>query len=108
MGTESLGGLYLSADLIGDRSSSAPFRTIADWWNEVCLEAGVDLYVGIAAYRGSESATAFADPDEIARQLAYLNDKQACRGVVYYSYRSLKNNLANVRQSMSVFQITES
>lgn len=87
---------------------SAPFRTIADWWNGVCLEAGVDLYVGIAAYRGSESATAFADPDEIARQLAYLNDKQACRGVVYYSYRSLKNNLANVRQSMSVFQIAES
>ena len=84
----------------------APFKTIAAWWNDKCVQAGVDLYVGIAAYRGAEDAGAFSAPEEIAGQLAFLNSKEACKGVVYYSYRSLKANFSNVQESMKVFRIS--
>lgn len=85
--------------------SAAPFETIAAWWDEKCAAANVDLYVGIAAYKGADSISAFASPNEIPAQLTFLNSLTACQGVVYYSYRSLRGNFANVQQSMKIFEL---
>lgn len=81
--------------------SSAPFCVLADWWNDVCGEYGVTLYIGIGAYRGAESG-AYSSPDEIASQVAYANGKENCKGVVFFSFRSLRKNYADVQASVKV------
>lgn len=81
--------------------SSAPFCVLADWWNDVCGEYGVTLYIGIGAYRGAESG-AYSSPDEIASQIAYANGKENCKGVVFFSFRSLRKNYADVQASVKV------
>lgn len=78
---------------------SAPFYVLADWWDEVCTKYGVDLYIGIGAYRGNESG-AFSNPDEIASQIAYAEQKKSCKGVVFFSYTHLKKNYADVQTSV--------
>lgn len=80
---------------------SAPFRVLADWWDSVCSEYGTALYIGIGAYRGAEGG-AYASPSEIASQVAYAKEKKSCKGVVFFSYRSLKNNYADVRASVKI------
>ena len=74
---------------------------LADWWNDVCGEYGVTLYIGIGAYRGAESG-AYSSPDEIASQVAYANGKENCKGVVFFSFRSLRKNYADVQASVKV------
>lgn len=76
-------------------SSIAPFEPIAKWWSELCKKSDVDLYIGIAAYKG-ENAEAYKNPNEIKNELTYLQTLSRCNGEVYFSYSSLKNNLADV------------
>lgn len=76
-------------------NSVAPFGPIASWWSELCEKSGVDLYVGIAAYRGEDTA-AYQSPEEIKNELSYLQTLSKYDGEVYFSYSSLKNNLAGV------------
>lgn len=76
-------------------SSIAPFEPIAKWWDELCSKAEVDLYVGIAAYKGEDTA-AYQNPEEIKKELECLSALSSCRGEVYFSYSSLKKNLAGV------------
>lgn len=80
---------------------AAPFRVLADWWDEVCGEFGVTLYIGIGAYRGAEDG-AYSSPDEIASQVGYANGKDSCKGVVFFSFRSLRKNYADVRASVKI------
>ncbi|MCI5682818.1 MAG: hypothetical protein MR284_03630, partial [Clostridiales bacterium] len=51
--------------------------------------------------RGAEGG-AYASPSEIASQVAYAKEKKSCKGVVFFSYRSLKNNYADVRASVKI------
>lgn len=80
-------------------SKIAPFGKIAEWWSDLCEKNGVSLYVGIAAYRG-ESSEAYKDPDEIKNELAFLSGLSGCDGEVYFSYSSLKNDLASVQATL--------
>ena len=76
-------------------SSIAPFEPIAEWWSDLCDRCDVDLYVGIAAYKG-ESSSAYQTPDEIKNEISYLQTLSRCDGEVYFSYSSLEENLAQV------------
>ena len=80
--------------------STAPFKPIVDWWNELVANVDVDLYIGIAAYRG-EAATAYKDPAEIKSQLEYLDKMQYVDGAVFFSYKNLKNNTAGVKTTVT-------
>lgn len=80
--------------------STAPFKTLTDWWDDLCAQAGVDLYVGIAAYKGSTS-DAYKDGTEIRNQLEYLaQSTDACKGVVFFSYRSLTGNMGDIQSTL--------
>lgn len=74
--------LYWSTD-----NTAAPFKTLADWWCELCDRTGTKLYIGLAAYKSELPAWA----GEIDRQNKYLEYKTVCDGVIYFSYGSLKN-----------------
>ena len=60
-----------------------------------------DRYIGIGAYRGSETKTAFSDPKEIKEQLDYIESKQNCSGAVFFSYTSIEKNLAGVSATIA-------
>lgn len=76
-------------------SKIAPFEPIAKWWSDLCTENKIPLYVGIAAYRGEENG-AYKNPDEIKNELSCLSSLSGYSGEVYFSYSSLKNDLASV------------
>ena len=80
--------------------STAPFKPIVDWWNDLVANVGVELYVGIAAYRGT-AATAYKNPAEIKAQLDYLDTKPHVDGAVFFSYSNLKENTAGVKDTVS-------
>lgn len=80
--------------------STAPFKPIVEWWNELVADVDVELYIGIAAYRGT-SAAAYKDPAEIQSQLRYLDLMENVDGAVFFSYKNLKNNTAGVRDTVS-------
>ena len=44
--------------------AKAPFKTVVDWWDELCGKSGVDLYIGIGVYNGENPNSAFADSSE--------------------------------------------
>lgn len=79
--------------------STAPFKPIVEWWNTLVADVNVDLYIGIAAYRGT-SAAAYKDPAEIKAQLDYLDKMQHVDGAVFFSYKNLKNNTAGVKDTV--------
>ncbi len=74
---------------------AAPFQPIVDWWNDTVAGTGVDLYIGIAAYK-CEDISAYKTGKEINAQLDYLDTKANVSGAVYYSYGSLIDNWAGV------------
>jgi len=80
--------------------STAPFKPIVEWWNSLVSEVEVDLYIGIAAYRGS-SAAAYKDPKEIQAQLEYLDQMKYVKGAIFFSYQNLKKNTAGVKDTVT-------
>lgn len=76
--------------------STAPFKPIADWWNELVSQTDVRLYIGIAAYKGA-SVPAFSSPTQIEGQLDYLQTLKSVDGVIFYNYSSLQGNVAGIR-----------
>lgn len=79
----------------------APFKAVVDWWDELCGEYGVELYIGIAAYKGADSPdSAFGDSKEILRQIEYLNEKQSVNGASFFSYKDIETNAANITETL--------
>lgn len=82
--------------------STAPFKPIVDWWNDIVSGTDVKLYIGIAAYKGS-SVTAYKSPAEIQNQLTYLKTKEYVAGAVFFSYRDVKKNVGGVQDTAKTF-----
>ncbi len=75
--------------------STAPFKPIVDWWNDLVANTDVSLYIGIGAYRCADT-DAYKTGTEIPAQLDYLDTKKNVSGAVFYSYGSLLSNFAGV------------
>ena len=86
--------------------STAPFKPIVDWWDNLVSDTDVKLYVGIAAYKGS-SANAYMTPAEIQNQLSYLKIKEHVAGSVFFSYKDVQKNLAGVQDTAKMFFLNE-
>lgn len=86
--------------------STAPFKPIVDWWDELVSPTDVKLYIGIAAYKGNE-AKAYMTPAEIQNQINYLKTKQNVAGSVFFSYKDVKKNLAGVQDTVKTFFLNE-
>jgi uncharacterized lipoprotein YddW (UPF0748 family) len=65
----------------------APFADICDFWNKVCKDKKVDLYIGHATYRlGSEGE--FSNKMEIVNQVKYANQYDTVKGNVFFTYKN--------------------
>lgn len=72
----------------------ADYQILANWWNDVCKNSSVKLYIGHAAYRtgNTDSKSAWYGVDEIKRQLTLNTSLESVQGSIFY------NNTAFVNQ----------
>lgn len=69
----------------------APFKTLCDWWSELCSKTDTELYIGIALYKVGTDEAGFENVSQITRQLDYLDGLSAVSG--YSFFRSGNLNL---------------
>jgi len=67
---------------------AAPYAALADWWAQQVRGTGVNLYIGMGAYRMG-SGGAWNNPDELAAELRYNNARANIKGEIFFSYRSV-------------------
>ena len=82
----------------------ADFKTLAEWWSDVCEGTDVKLYIGMAAYRVDPNSTteSWTTPDELIRQLDYLKTKSRVDGFVMFTMNKLKADTA-VNEALSKY-----
>ena len=73
------------------------YAILARWWEEVCRDTGVLLFIGQGAYRlGSGGEAAWGNVGEIERQLA-LNKELGIKGSIFYGYQQISENTLGLR-----------
>lgn len=81
--------LYWSCD-----NDSASFEVLCDWWNSKLECTGCDLIPSLAPFRYEND---WINPEgEITEQISLSRSKFSYKGLVYYGYDSLKNNVKKV------------
>ncbi|HYK77379.1 MAG TPA: family 10 glycosylhydrolase [Daejeonella sp.] len=78
--------------------AAAPYEKLVDWWSNNSF--GRHLYIGQAAYRAAENRQGWSNRKQIPDQIRYLRNNTRVQGSVYFSSKSLTNNLAGVRDSL--------
>lgn len=76
----------------------AAYENLLDWWDRHSFDRHV--YVGQAAYRAMGSRDGWEDKSQLPRQIRALREKENVHGSVYFSSRSLMNNLAGLTDSL--------
>ena len=66
------------------RDKDAPFETIVKWWDGVCENTDVDLYIGHALYKLGGGYDGFDSADEIKKQLDICNNYKNVKGSVFF------------------------
>lgn len=70
----------------------ADFKILTDWWSDVVKDTNVNLYIGTAAYRvdPNSKTEAWRDPQELTRQLEYMEASPEVDGQVFFTAHSFK------------------
>lgn len=68
----------------------APYEVLVNWWNTHCY--GKHCYIGLGIYKANTNAS-WKDVTQIPRQIEILRSKANIQGMVFYSSKSLENNL---------------
>ncbi|MBY5956744.1 family 10 glycosylhydrolase [Membranicola marinus] len=76
----------------------AAFEKLLDWWSKNSF--GKQVYVGQAPYRSLEGKNGWEDWSQLPRQVRALRQKDNIHGSVYFSSRSLMNNMAGFADSL--------
>ncbi|WP_220273423.1 glycoside hydrolase family 10 protein [Pontibacter diazotrophicus] len=77
---------------------AAPFEKLLDWWSANAF--GKHVYVGQGVYRAMEDRDGWRDKQQLPNQVRYLRENPGVQGSVFFSSRSLTNNLAGFRDSL--------
>lgn len=76
----------------------APYDKLTDWWAENSF--GKHVYIGQAAYRAAENRFGWSNRQQIPDQIRYLRKNPNIQGSVFFSSKSVTNNLAGVQDSL--------
>lgn len=76
----------------------APYDKLLDWWSENTF--GVHLYVGQGAYRAMENRQGWSNRSQIPDQIRYLRENPRVQGSVFFSSKSVTNNMAGIKDSL--------
>ena len=77
---------------------AAPFEKLLDWWS--INTYGRHLYIGQGAYRATENREGWRNRQQLPDQIRYLRNNTRVQGSVFFSSKSLTNNLAGVNDSL--------
>src|SRR5690554_172675 len=77
---------------------AAAYEVLVDWWAKNSF--GKHLYIGHGAYRASENGQGWRERDQIPRQITHLRENDQVHGSIYFSSKSLTNNMAGLRDSL--------
>lgn len=77
---------------------AAAYEKLTDWWSKNTFNR--HLYIGLAAYRSEEKKGGWLDRQQIPNQIRYLRNNPQVKGSVFFSSKSLLNNLAGVGDSI--------
>ncbi len=83
-------------------SDSAPFDTLARWWNANLDGTGVDMYIGHAAYKAED----FSE-NEIPLQAEFGRSLMCCKGSIFYGYADIAENKAGLMEALSKMYASE-
>jgi uncharacterized lipoprotein YddW (UPF0748 family) len=78
--------------------AAAPYEKLLDWWSNNTY--GKHLYIGQGAYRATENREGWRNRQQIPDQIRYLRNNARVQGSVFFSSKSLTNNLAGVNDSL--------
>ena len=78
--------------------AAAPYEKLVDWWSDNAF--GKHVYIGQGAYRVTEKRAGWNSPSQIPDQIRYLRKNTRVQGSVFFSSKSLTNNLAGVNDSL--------
>ena len=76
----------------------APYDKLLDWWSDNAF--GKHVYVGQGVYRAMENRQGWSDRAQIPKQIRYLRNNVNTQGSIFFSSKSVTNNLAGVRDSL--------
>lgn len=76
----------------------AAFENLLEWWGNNAYER--HLYIGQAVYRAAENSQGFRERNQIPRQIRALRENPKVQGSVFFSSKSLTDNLAGVQDSL--------
>ena len=76
----------------------AAFENLLDWWSNNAY--GRHLYIGQAAYRSMENVPGFRNRSELPNQVRALRNNNRVQGSVFFSSKSLTDNLAGFQDSL--------
>ncbi|MBF9251957.1 family 10 glycosylhydrolase [Pontibacter sp. 172403-2] len=77
---------------------AAPYEKLVDWWSTNAY--GKHLYIGQAVYRAMEDREGWRDKQQLPNQMRYLRHNPSVQGSVFFSSKSLTDNLAGFRDSL--------
>ncbi len=76
----------------------APYDKLVDWWSDNTF--GKHLYIGQGVYRSMENRPGWSDRRQIPDQIRYLRSNPRVQGSVFFSSKSVTNNMAGVKDSL--------
>jgi uncharacterized lipoprotein YddW (UPF0748 family) len=77
---------------------AAPYEKLVDWWSHHTY--GKHLYIGHASYRVANTNDGWANKSQLPDQVRYLRNHGQSQGSIFYSSKSIANNLVGIRDSM--------
>src|SRR5690606_34165747 len=77
---------------------AAAFEVLLDWWSKNSY--GKHLYIGQGVYRVTERGQGWNERDQLPRQIKHLRQNENVQGSVFFSSKSLTNNLGGFRDSL--------
>ena len=75
----------------GNEKCVVRYADIAKWWDWLCKETGIKLYIGQAIYRYSDQGN-WANPEEIPNQLYYNQTLENVDGTVFFTYHNFTDD----------------
>jgi uncharacterized lipoprotein YddW (UPF0748 family) len=76
----------------------APYDKLVDWWSKNAF--GKHVYIGQGVYRAMENRPGWSNRRQIPDQIRYLRKNENVQGSVFFSSKSVTNNLAGVQDSL--------
>lgn len=81
----------------------APFDVVVDWWDTLCRNTDVKLYIGIALYKIDSDEAGWDEDDQVQRQLEYASKKKGYNGHCFFRYDTLIENPRSVTESIKEY-----